>query len=152
VTGLQERTRATLYLPGTRVSDRLQCPLDPSNGAAVKNIVRFLLFWGVNTLSLWIADELFDGIAFANTETLVLSGLVLGIVNSFLKPILVILTLPITVLTLGLFLLVINGLTLFLVAKLVDGFQLAGFGTAIGIALAVSIISFFLNALLGLQE
>jgi len=118
----------------------------------VKNIVRFLLFWGVNTLSLWIADELFDGIAFANTETLVLSGLVLGIVNSFLKPILVILTLPITVLTLGLFLLVINGLTLFLVAKLVDGFQLAGFGTAIGIALAVSIISFFLNALLGLQE
>jgi putative membrane protein len=118
----------------------------------LKNVTRFLLFWGVNTLSLWIADELFDGIAFANTETLVLSGLVLGIVNTFLKPILVILTLPITVITLGLFLLVINGLTLFLVAKLVDGFQLAGFGAAIGIALAVTIISFFLNALLGLRE
>jgi putative membrane protein len=116
------------------------------------NVIRFLLFWGVNTLSLWVADELFDGIAFANTQTLVLAGLVLGIVNTFLKPILVILTLPITVLTLGLFLLVINGLTLFLVAKLVDGFHLAGFGTAIGIALAVSVISFFLNAMLGLRK
>jgi putative membrane protein len=116
------------------------------------NVIRFLLFWGVNTLSLWVADELFDGIAFATIQTLVLSGLVLGIVNTFLKPILVVLTLPITVLTLGLFLLVINGLTLFLVAKLVDGFQLAGFGTAIGIALAVSIISFVLNAMLGLRR
>jgi putative membrane protein len=118
----------------------------------VQNVVRFLLFWGVNTLSLWIADELFDGIAFASTETLVLSGLVLGIVNTLLKPILVILTLPITVITLGLFLLVINGLTLLLVAKLVDGFQLDGFGTAIGIALAVSVISYLLNSLLGLRE
>ena len=118
----------------------------------MKGLIRFLLFWGVNTLSLWIADELFDGIAFASTETLVLSGLVLGIVNTFLKPILVILTLPITVLTLGLFLLVINGLTLYLVAKLVDGFQLAGFGTAIGIALAVSVISFLLNAVLGRRD
>ncbi|MCU0972850.1 MAG: phage holin family protein [Burkholderiales bacterium] len=116
------------------------------------NVIRFVLFWGVNTLSLWVADELFDGIAFATIQTLVLSGLVLGIVNTFLKPILVVLTLPITVLTLGLFLLVINGLTLFLVAKLVDGFQLAGFGTAIGIALAVSIISFVLNAMLGLRR
>jgi putative membrane protein len=118
----------------------------------LKGVIRFVLFWAVNTLSLWIADELFDGIGFASTEALVLSGLVLGIVNTFLKPILVILTLPITVLTLGLFLLVINGLTLFLVARMVDGFHLAGFGTAIGIALAVSVISLFLNALIGLRE
>lgn len=118
----------------------------------MKGIIRFALFWGVNTLSLWVADELFDGIAFANTEALVLSGLVLAIVNTFLRPILVILTLPITVLTLGLFLLVINGLTLYLVASMVDGFRLTGFGTAVGIALAVSIISFALNALLGLRD
>ena len=115
-------------------------------------MVHFLLFWGVNTLSLWVADELFQGISFDSTEALVLSGLLLGIVNALLRPILVILTLPITILTLGLFLLLINGLTLFLVAKLVDGFQLAGFGTAIGIALAVSLISFVLNTLLGLRE
>jgi putative membrane protein len=118
----------------------------------VKNIVRFLLFWGVNTLSLWVADELFDGIGFANTESLVLAGLVLGLVNTFVRPILVVLTLPITLLTLGLFLLVINGLTLFLTARMVDGFHLAGFGTAIGIALAVSIISYLLNSLLGLRD
>ena len=118
----------------------------------MKSILHFLLFWGVNTLSLWVADELFQGISFDSTEALVLSGLLLGIVNTLLRPILVILTLPITILTLGLFRLLINGLTLFLVAKLVDGFQLAGFGTAIGIALVVSLISFVLNALLGLRE
>jgi putative membrane protein len=73
-------------------------------------------------------------------------------VNTFVRPILVVLTLPITLLTLGLFLLVINGLTLFLTARMVDGFHLAGFGTAIGIALAVSIISYLLNSLLGLRD
>jgi putative membrane protein len=111
--------------------------------------MHFLLSWGINTLSLWIADEFFRGISFDSTEALVLSGLMLGIVNTLLRPILVILTLPITIVTLGLFLLVINGLTLFLVANLVDGFHMSGFGTAIGIALAVSIFSFALNALLG---
>ncbi len=116
------------------------------------SILRFLLFWGINTLSLWIADELFNGIAFDSTEALLLSGLLLGIVNTLLKPILVILTLPITVLTLGLFLLVINGLTLFVVARLVPGFEVAGFWTAVGIALVVSIVSFALNHLLGLRK
>jgi len=103
-------------------------------------------------LSLWIADELFQGISVDSIEALVVSGLLLGIVNTLLKPILIILTFPITILTLGLFLLVINGLTLFLVANLVDGFRIAGFGTAIGIALAVSLFSFVLNALLGIRS
>ena len=116
------------------------------------SILRFLLFLGINTLSLWIADELFDGIAFTSTEALLLSGLLLGIVNTLLRPILVVLTLPITVLTLGLFLLVINGLTLLLVAWLVPGFEIAGFWTAVGIALFVSIVSLALNHLLGLRK
>lgn len=118
----------------------------------MKTLIRFILFWGVNTLSLWVADELFEGIRFASTESLLLSGLVLGIVNTLLRPILVVLTLPITILTLGLFLLVINGLTLYLTARMVSGFHLEGFGTAIGIALAVSIISFLLNSLLRTGE
>jgi putative membrane protein len=118
----------------------------------VHSILRFLLFCGVNILSLWVADELFRGISFDSTEALLLSGLVLGIVNTLLRPILVILTLPITVLTLGLFLLVINGITLFLVSRLVSGFEIAGFWTAVGIALVVSIVSFVLNHLLGLRK
>lgn len=118
----------------------------------MKTIIHFLIFWGVNTLSLWVADELFEGIRFASTEALVLSGLVLGLVNTFLRPILVVLTLPITILTLGLFLLVINGLTLYLTARMVSGFHLEGFGTAILIALAVSIISYLLSSLLGVRE
>jgi putative membrane protein len=118
----------------------------------VHSILRFLLFCGVNILSLWVADELFRGISFDSTEALLLSGLVLGIVNTLLRPILVILTFPITVLTLGLFLLVINGITLFLVSRLVSGFEIAGFWTAVGIALVVSIVSFVLNHLLGLRK
>lgn len=118
----------------------------------MKTIVQFLLFWGVNTLCLWVADQLFEGISFSGLEALALAGLLLGLVNALVKPILVILTLPITVLTLGLFLLIINGFTLFIVAKLVPGFQIAGFWTAVGIALAVSILGFLINSLLGLER
>ena len=103
-------------------------------------------------MSLWVAEELFGGISFDSTKALVLSGLVLGIVNTLLRPILVVLTLPITVLTLGLFLLIINGITLLVVARLVPGFEIAGFWTAVGIALIVSIVSFALNHLLGLRK
>ncbi len=91
-------------------------------------ILRFLVFWGVNTLSLWVADELFDGISFATPQSLFIAGLMLGIVNTFLKPLLVVLTLPLSILTLGLFVLVINALMLLLVAWLVPGFIVAGSG------------------------
>ena len=57
-------------------------------------VVRFLIFWAVNTLSLWVADELFDGISFTTPQALFIAGLILGVVNTFLKPLLVILTLP----------------------------------------------------------
>jgi len=112
-------------------------------------VLRFLLFWGINTLSLWVADDLFDGIAFDSTKSLFIAGLVLGIVNVFVKPILVILTLPLTIVTLGVFVLVINALMLLLVAWLVPGFMVSGFWAGFFVALFVSIFSFILNALLG---
>ena len=127
-------------------------PLASIDRFTVHSVLRFILFWAVNTLSLWVAEHLFGGISFASTKALVLSGLVLGIVNTLLRPILVILTFPITVLTLGLFLLIINGITLLIVARLVPGFGIAGFWTAVGIALVVSIVSFVLNHLLGLRK
>lgn len=115
-------------------------------------LVRFLIFWGVNTLSLWVADDLFDGITFESARALFIAGLMLGLVNTFLKPLLLILTLPLTVLTLGFFVLVINALMLLLVAWLVPGFLVAGFWSGFFVALFVSLFSFIVNSLIGYNK
>jgi len=73
-------------------------------------LVRFLLFWGVNTLSLWVADDVFEAISFATPQSLFIAGLMLGVMNAFLKPLLVILTLPLSIITFGLFVLIINAM------------------------------------------
>jgi putative membrane protein len=112
-------------------------------------VLRFLIFWGVNTLSLWVADNLFDGIAFETLQSLFIAGLVLGIVNTFIKPIILILTLPISIVTLGIFVLVINALMLLLVAWLVPGFIVSGFWAGFFVALFVSVFSFLVNSLIG---
>jgi putative membrane protein len=112
-------------------------------------LLRFLAFWGVNTLSLWVAAFIFDGVRFDDTGTLLASGLLLGVINTFLKPVLLILTLPATILTLGLMLPILNGLLLLLVAWLVPGFHIEGFWYGVLVALFVSMFSFFLNSLLG---
>jgi putative membrane protein len=112
-------------------------------------IVRLLLLWGINTLSLWVADDLFDGIAFESAKSLFIAGLVLGIVNVFVKPILLILTLPLSIVTLGIFVLILNALMLLLVAWLVPGFVVSGFWAGFFVALFVSVFSFILNALVG---
>lgn len=115
-------------------------------------LLRFLIFWGVNTLSLWVADDLFDGIAFESARALFIAGLMLGLVNTFLKPLLLILTLPLTVLTLGFFVLVLNALMLLLVAWLVPGFVVAGFWSGFFVALFVSLFSFIVNSLIGYNK
>jgi putative membrane protein len=114
-------------------------------------IVRFVVFWAINTLSLWVADELFTAISFTNAEALLVSGLLLGLVNTFVRPILLILTLPFTIVTFGLFLLVLNALMLALVAWLVPGFHLEGLGSGLLIALFVSVLSFFIHRALGID-
>lgn len=115
-------------------------------------LVRFLIFWGVNTLSLWVADELFSGISFVTLQSLFVAGLLLGIVNTFVKPLLVLLTLPLSVVTLGFFVLVINALMLLLVAWLVPGFVVAGFWSGFFVALFVSVLSFIVNSLIGINQ
>jgi len=114
--------------------------------------IRFLIFWGVNTLSLWVADDLFGGMTLQTAQSLFVAGLLLGIVNTFLRPLLVILTLPLSVVTLGLFVLVINALMLLLVAWLVPGFYIAGFWSGFFVALFVSVFSFILNSLIGFNK
>ena len=85
---------------------------------------------------------------FANTSALIISALLLGLANAVLWPLLVLLTLPLTFLTLGFFLLVINALMLLLVARLVRGFTVSGFWTALFASLFVSVFSLFLNSLM----
>lgn len=116
-------------------------------------LLRFLLFWAVNTLTLWVTEQVFSSVHFASWQALAVAGLLFGIVNATLKPILVILTAPITIITLGLFLLVINALLLLFTVWLVPGFTLTGgFWHAVWVALFVSILSFLVNLLFGLAK
>ena len=112
-------------------------------------LLRFGLFWALNVLVLWVTDTLFDSVRIDSLVTLAVSGLLFGIAHAVIKPVLIVLTLPITVLTLGLFLVVINALILLLVAWAVPGFSVAGFWPAFWVGLFISVLSFVLNLLLG---
>ena len=101
----------------------------------------FLLRAALSALGLWIASEIFSGLHFDSASKLLVSAVLLGIVNAFVRPLAFILTLPITVLTLGFFLLVLNAAMVGLVAWIVPGFEVAGFWTAVGTALVVSLVS-----------
>jgi putative membrane protein len=104
-------------------------------------MVGFLIRLAISALGLWLADEIVSGIHIDDTGTLVAAALLLGIVNAVVRPLLILLTLPITVLTLGLFLLVVNAAMLGLVAALLDGFHVAGFGSALLGSLIVGLTS-----------
>lgn len=103
----------------------------------------------IAALGLWIATRWVAGIYIDTPATLVLAGLLLGVVNAVVRPIAVILTLPFTVLTIGLFLLVVNAAMLGLVALLLPGFHMNGFWAALFAALIVSVTSWIGSALIG---
>lgn len=101
----------------------------------------------VSSLAVFIAGSILPGVSVDSFVTAVLVAIVLGAVNMILRPILVILTLPITIITLGLFAFVINALLVLLVDYLVPGFRVDGFLTALLFSFVLSIISWFLNSL-----
>ena len=105
----------------------------------------FLIHTVVLAVAIWLTAEIVPGITIASWMALAVAALVLGVVNAIVRPILLILTLPITVLTLGLFYLVINGAAFGLAAALVPGFQIASWTAAILGALLTSVISWFLG-------
>lgn len=111
------------------------------------NLAGFFIQWGITALSLWGASLVFKGIRFSSTSTLIISALLLGFANAVLRPLLLILTFPLTLLTLGFFVLVINALMLLLVAKVVKGFTISGFWTAFFASLFISILSIALGTL-----
>ncbi|HXE26386.1 MAG TPA: phage holin family protein [Roseiarcus sp.] len=109
----------------------------------------FLIRAVVVGIGLWLASKIVSGVVFNSTETLIAAALLLGIVNAFVRPVIVVLTLPVTLLTLGLFLLVINALMILLVAWFLPGFMVAGFWPAVGAAIVVSLTGWVMSGWIG---
>jgi putative membrane protein len=109
--------------------------------------MKLLIVWIINALSLLALPYLFDSIKVDGFFTAMIVAVVLGLVNALIRPLLVVLTLPITILTLGLFIFVINGLMFWFVASFVEGFVVAGFWPAVFGAIVYGIISWLCSAL-----
>ena len=110
--------------------------------------MRLLLVWLINALALLALPFLVSSISVESFGTALIAALVLGLVNTFIRPLLVLLTLPATLLTLGLFIFVINALLFWAVGSWVQGFHVAGFWSAFLGAILYSIISWALSVLL----
>ncbi len=106
----------------------------------------FILRILINAVAIYLAAAILPGLEIRGLLAALGAGLVLGLVNAVVRPVLVVLTLPVTLLTLGLFLFVLNGLCLWLTALVVDGFEVAGFWSAVLGALIVSAVSWLLTA------
>ncbi len=112
-------------------------------------MIGFLLRWSINLLALVTAGVLINGIKIQSITAGLLAAGILGIVNAVIRPVVLILTLPINILTLGLFTLVINAAMLMLVAALVPGFVIETFSAALFGSLLISMISWILNLFVG---
>ena len=110
--------------------------------------MKLLLVWLINAVALMAVTYLLPGIAVSSFITALIAALVLGLVNTVIRPILILLTLPATLLTLGLFIFVINGLLFWFVGSFIDGFVVTGFWPGVFGAIGYSIISWALSALL----
>ena len=111
-------------------------------------MVTLILVWILNAVALLAVAYLLPGITVASFGSALIAALVLGLVNMLVKPVLVLLTLPITIVTLGLFLIVINALLFWFVGSVLKGFQANGFWWAVGGAILYSIISGLLTKLI----
>ncbi|EGL82939.1 membrane protein of unknown function [Caldalkalibacillus thermarum TA2.A1] len=112
-----------------------------------------LMRWIMSVLSTWVVLMVISGyfsdyFFIRDMKVALLAALILSIINAVIRPVLVFLTLPITILSLGLFLLVINALTLLLTAYLVDGFTISGFWAAFFIGILISILNYLIHTLI----
>ena len=111
------------------------------------NLTLFLVQWGLTSLSLWVASYIFSGMKFADGGSLLIAALLLGFANAVVKPLLILFTPPLTIVTMGLFLLVVNALMLMLVSAVVSGFTISGFWTAFFASIFISMFSLFVSGL-----
>ncbi len=110
--------------------------------------MRLLLTWLINAAALMALPYLMHSVSVSNFGTALIAALVLGLVNTLIRPVLVLLTLPVTLLSMGLFILVINAILFWLVSHWVGGFEVAGFWSAFLAAILYSVISWALSSLL----
>ena len=106
----------------------------------------FVFRWAITTVVVMVASSIIHGIRYDSVAALIGAALLLGILNAFLRPILLILSAPLILLTLGIFILIVNGLMLLLVPSLVIGFHVDTFGSAFWGAIVISIVSWLLSA------
>jgi putative membrane protein len=110
--------------------------------------MRLVLTWLINAIALLAVPYLMHSVDVTSIGAALVAALVLGLVNTLIRPVLLLLTLPVTVVSLGLFIFIINGFMFWLVAQWVDGFHVDSFLSAIGGALLYSVISWALSTLL----
>jgi len=107
---------------------------------------QFVLRWAVTTIAVMVASSVIRGIHYDTVAALIGASLLLGILNAFVRPFLLILSAPLILLTLGLFIFVLNGLLLLLVHTVVIGFHVDGFWSAFWGAIVISVVSWILSA------
>ena len=107
-----------------------------------------IIAWFINALALIVVSYLLPGVHVAGFVSALIAALVLGLVNTIIKPVLVLLTIPVTIITLGLFLLVINGLMFWLVGSILRDFQVDSFGWALIGAIVYSVITYVMTSIL----
>lgn len=112
-------------------------------------MLRFIVQFLVTCLALWLAARIVPGVAFSDSGSLLLAAVLLGVANAVVRPILTVLTFPLTVVTFGLFLLVVNAAVIGLVAVLLSGFAVNGLMAGIGAAIVTGIVSWIAGWFIG---
>lgn len=111
-------------------------------------MLRFILQAVVTALGLWLAAWLVPGVEFLSTGSLIAAAVLLGLVNGFVRPVLVFVTFPLTIITFGLFLLVVNAATIGLVASLLGGFVVDGLWAGVGAAVVTGVVSWIAGSII----
>ena len=114
--------------------------------------MRIVLVWILNAVALWLVAVVLPGVTVQDEISALVAAIVLGLVNAVIKPVLIILTLPVTLLTLGLFLLVLNGLLFWGVASILPGFNVDGFWWGVAGALIYSVLTWAFSTLLPQEQ
>ena len=112
-------------------------------------MLRFIVQFLVTCLALWLAAQVVPGVAFSDTPTLLLAAILLGVANAIVRPVLTILTFPLTIITFGLFLLVVNAAVIGLVAVLLGGFVVDGLWAGVGAAIVTGVVSWIAGWFIG---
>ena len=115
-------------------------------------MIRFIIQAVVTMAGLWLSAQVVPGVDFTSTGSLIAAALILGLVNAIVRPIMVVLTFPITVVTLGLFLLVVNAAMIGLTAMFLNGFAVDGLWAGIGAAIVTGVVSWIAGAFISGDE